>query len=331
MKLLKKLSPIIISSTIILYSSYSAAELTGLAKVRLIDEMPFTGATQVRDLQTAKIEFGYTQTHNNLFESSLLFVYEENLTPFTLEQADIRVDIAPLTQMQFGLSVLPFGQFDSLMIAKPLTLELMESFETMVALKQITPQGEFRAFTYIGDSQTSSINQIEYGFGWKMPLRQTMSVDVGFNSNIADSNLIQEIDGGGGAGKIAKQIGAVNMVFEAQWEPYSLYIENMQTTRAFISGDLGGAISQSTRLGVTHLEITAKLSDKHKMSVAFQQTNDAAFTGLPQSRISLNYQRQLHQRIYYALELSQTEDYSVADGGSGNNGNGIAIELTTEF
>ncbi len=331
MKLLKKYSPVLISSIMMLFSTHSSAELSGLAKIRFIDETPSNGTTKLRDLQTAKIEFGYTQTHNNLFESALLFVYEENLTPFTLEQAEIRVDIAPLTQLQFGMSALPFGQFDTFMIAKPLTLELMESFETMVGINQITSKGELRAFTYIGDSQSSAVNQIEYGFGWKVPIGQMVSVDVGFNSNIADSNLIQEVDGGGGAGTVNRQIGAVDVVFEVQWKEYSLYLESMQTTRAFTSGDLGGAITQSKRLGVTHLEIARKLSDNHNVSVSLQQTKDAAFTGIPQTRYSLNYQRQLHERIYYTVELSQAEDYSIADGGSGIRSSGVAIELTTEF
>jgi hypothetical protein len=66
-------------------------------------------------------------------------------------------------------------------------------------------------------------------------------------------------------------------------------------------------------------------------AVGYQQTDEALALGFPEERILASIGVGIWDYTSLALEYLHDEDYSVADGGTGNDANGATVQLAVEF
>jgi len=66
-------------------------------------------------------------------------------------------------------------------------------------------------------------------------------------------------------------------------------------------------------------------------AVSYQETDDALFLELPEERISVGLSTEILGSLGLGLELTMDDDYSVADGGTGDSTNSVVLQLAAEF
>ena len=80
----------------------------------------------------------------------------------------------------------------------------------------------------------------------------------------------------------------------------------------------------------TQLEI-AFAANNFIYGVAYQETDEASFLGLPEERISIGLSTEILSGLDLALELVRDDDYSVADGGTGDSANQLVVQFAAGF
>ncbi len=154
------------------------------------------------DIVVATVEVGIDAQIVKHVSGHILFLYEEDDTPFDVDEAIISIngeDVVPL-YLNAGQMYLPFGNFESHMISDPVTLELGETRESAVVAGFATDWIDISAGVFNGDiNETGKDNKIEsYVAGAVFTLPENTVANFGLTagasyiSNIGDSDSLQE-------------------------------------------------------------------------------------------------------------------------------------------
>ena len=154
------------------------------------------------DIVVATVEVGIDAQIAKHVSGHILFLYEEDDTPFDVDEAIISIngeDVVPLN-LNVGQMYLPFGNFESHMISDSLTLELGETRESAVVAGFATDLIDISAGIFNGDvNEMEKDNKIEsYVVSAVFTLPENTVADFGLTagasyiSNIGDSDSLQE-------------------------------------------------------------------------------------------------------------------------------------------
>ncbi len=155
------------------------------------------------DIVVATVEVGIDAQIAKHVSGHILFLYEEDDTPFDVDEAIISIngeDVVPL-YLNAGQMYLPFGNFESHMISDPVTLELGETRESAVVAGFATDLIDISAGIFNGDVDEKD-NEIEsYVVSAVFTLPENTVADFGLTagasyiSNIGDSDSLQDAIG----------------------------------------------------------------------------------------------------------------------------------------
>ena len=262
-------------------------------------------------------------------EDDDLFVDEANITLGNTDEFPLFLTA--------GKVYAPFGHFDTNMIQDPLTHTIGEinvpgvigGFEShgvtgsLVGFKGMNETGADDTIKGLGAALTYAYEQDE------------TSLDAGISwvNNIADADGITDVLEEAGIDTISSQVNGLSVHLVASYGPFSLIGEYTMALDSFAPEELAfGEDGAEPAAWNGELAYTTELWSRETVVAAgYQQSREALALELPEQRLIASASMQIFAGTTLSLEYYLDQDYSVADGGTGEDGYGFTTRLAYEF
>jgi len=209
----------------------------------------------------------------------LVFLYEEDDTPFDVDQAFVtfgNTDEFPL-YLQLGKMYVPFGNFDSVFVSDPVVLELAESLETAATLGVEASGFNASVSVFNGDVETDDDDHVgnfvlaaSYGIE-----RDDSSIAFGgaWIRNIADSDgLTGILDDEFGYSYTAGDVAGLDLWVTATMGRLTLIAEYVKALdEVEVDGAPTGFAPESL-----NLELGFALTDSVEIGAKYEKSDDVA-------------------------------------------------------
>lgn len=291
---------------------------------------------KVTDITAATAEIGIDAAVSDQVDAHVLMLFEEGESDSALiDEASITLKINDNFSATLGKVYVPFGVFVSNMVSDPLTLEIGETNESAILLDFSLADTYGSVYLFNGDSTRitdTDDNEISYGLNIGFNHNDIFDANLGYISNLAESDALQGLEGGatGVPGLIKEDVAGMSLSASIIISHLKIIIERVQALDDFVAGDFDGLLSTDTSPSASYLEFAIKNYDII-YALAYQQTEDALLLDLPEEVISAAITFPLINGAYMAIEYAQANDYSVADGGTGEDASQFTIQLSAEF
>lgn len=312
-------------------------EAQSKTKSPVTDNISFSGLVEVEgsagefdnesysDLVVATVELGMSAKINDKVSADVVLLYEEDDTELDVDVATINIDklVGPVN-LTLGKMYVPFGRYETALVNDTLPLELGETNKTAALFG--FEQGAFSAGAYIFDGDadreehaenyglTISFTQDNLGFGLDYISALTES------DSLADPDTLNEWDDSAPAFSLSGSIALGDI---------KLLGEYLTATSELVPAGAADGIEPSAFQLEADLGLELN-GQSFTFAVAYQQTDDAA-TFLPEERLSLGCSTDLYENVSLGIEFWHDEDYSVDDGGTGEDGDNIVVQLAVAF
>lgn len=274
------------------------------------------------DLVVSTVEFGVESQLSDVATAQVLFLYEEDGTPLEVDVATLALgyDGSPLSVV-IGQDYLPFGAYQSALVSDSFTLELGETRETAAVLQYQQADIIGAIYTFNGDQDESDdhIQNIGARVGF---VNDMLELSLDYTSNLLDSDGLQQGDYGLATGTAA--VAGASVAGLLKLGTFSVYGEHLTALNPIL-GDGGGAEPASS-----HVEL-AMASGDFVYAIGYEMSDETAFLGLPEKRARIGLSTSIDETIWLGFELGQSEDYSAAEGGSGDSNTQFIVQLAAGF
>ena len=318
---------------------FQSVEIGGLLEVEAGYNDPDSGDSS-SDVVVATVELLLNAQINDWVAGEVQLLYEE-------DETDLEVDIATITIadpdgpwfVNGGRQYLPFGTFETHMISDPLTLEIGETRET--ALMTGIESNGFVGGIYVfnGDLAEDGDNDIDSfgafaGYGHESG-NSNFAVNAGYISNLGDSDVLQDAvnDNLGGA-DLDDQVAGVALDAWFGVGPFTLIAEYITAVDSFEASELSfdGSGAEPSAFNVEAAYSFTLAGKDVTFAIAYQETDEAVALELPEERIAVGLSVEVMENTTLSFEWAHDDDYSAADGGSGENDGGTFTgQLAVEF
>ena len=254
-----------------------------------------------------------------------VFVDEGGITLGNLEEGGLALTAGKL--------YVPFGVYETGLISDPLTLELGETREGAVAVD--FSSGGFYASLYVfnsavnDDDEDDTIDAFGASAGYALEA-ESMGADfsIGYISNMTSSggfsdaldeagvDVLDEYTAGMTASAVVSA-GAFTLIGEYLTALDNDYLVGQDEEPAAWNLELGYGFDLSGHAA--------------SLSVAYQGTDEAAFLGLPETRLAAAFGYEIIEGVGVAFEVAHDEDYDLADGGTDESADTVTCQLALEF
>ncbi len=278
-----------------LAAAFSATVVSPVMAVEVSDQLEINGLFEVEygairsgdehDYGTALATgaLGVVLKPTDQFDIVTTWLYEEDLhavaTPLETDEAYITWHALPDAKLDIaaGKRYLPFGTFETAMIADPLTLELGETRQDKV-LQASTSRDKWNAsgYAFQGEEQDGYGLALWYG-------TETVQAGVDYLSSF------QESDAAAVAVHSAAQLGKTTLV-----------AEHLTAVDALDDGNKPSA---------SHLEANYDLGKDRTAALAWNKTQAASSLDLPKQMYGVAYRQPLYKDLQGAVELQQSKAY----------------------
>lgn len=287
------------------------------------------------DIELATVEVGFDAQPTDRLSAHVLFLFEEGETdPPELDEGTVSLMLTDVFGLTAGKEYVPFGNFETLMVNDPQTLELGETNETVVQLDLGGGAWSGAVYGYSGDT-TDAGDSLE---GLGAALDYALETDTSawafggsVISNLGDSDALQELEGGGEPGALDDSVPGLGLYVNGNVGPVIVIAEHVRALDDFVAGDLGGAVGAESQPSATNLEVGVAFADAWTLAGSYQRTDEAQFAGLPETVVAASLGYQVSEHVGLALEVNQKDDYDAADGGTGEDSRTIIGQLAVEF
>jgi hypothetical protein len=326
-------------------SHFGGVELYGVVEVEAMSGEDHTGVDG-SDVTLATAELGLDfSVFNDWVNGTIVTLYEDDDTEnWEVDQAYFT--IGNTSEYPFYLTTgrmyVPFGNFETNLVSDPLTLEIGETRETAIELGFEKDNWYGSGYVFNGDVDEIGDDDIgNYGLnlGYAADVKDR-SFDVGLSwiNHIGDADGIEDAVGDtntdGDAGPVRDYIPAWGLYGIYRLGPWSFIGEYVSATKDFTAAELvwktGGARPSAYNLEVGYdFEIFG--GRESNVAVAIQGTDESVVLGLPEHKFLAGMSMALYKNTSLALEYANAEDYSLADGGTGNDGDALTLQLAVDF
>jgi len=314
--------------------------LSGVVEVEAASAEDFDG-NDTSDITLATVALGLDAEITEWVNAHILLLYEEDDTePMDLDEGTITLGNLEKFPLYFtaGKMYVPFGYFESNMISDPLTLELGETRESaaLVGFEVSDFYGSLYTFNSdineTGDDDTIASFGANAGYGYE---NDNMSLDIGADwiNNIAATDIFKGYFGDVGITEVQDYPSGLTVHLTLGYGPFMLIGEYLGALDAFQVDELEfngtGAEPSAWNLEVAY---TREIKGKETtFAVGYQKTDEALALELPEERILATIGVEIWKYTSLALEYLHDEDYSLADGGTGNDANAATVQLAVAF
>lgn len=276
---------------------------------------------------------------NEWFSAKISTLYEQHATPLEIDEAYVTIGQQGQSpwSMKLGQMYLPFGQFDTMLVSDPLTLELGEIRDTGATLEFAEGMWHFSAFAYNGEMDQDGGDTLD-NFGLRLAIAQegeSISWELGasYLNDLADSTALTEGLDGNGVKRTHDAVGGFNLYGKLQVGNYGLYGEYLGAHDQFAADELSFH-DHGAKPSAWHLEAGYHFSIFDKASVVaagYQKTSEALAVGLPEQRTTFGVSVELMKYTTLGLEWAHDHDYDRTDGGTGETNNILTAQIAVEF
>lgn len=309
-------------------------ELNGLVEVEGNSVSSDTAGGDSSDIAVATAEIGLHAQINDMTEAEISLLYEEDDTPLEVDVA--RIGIAPTDHVMFdfGQIYVPFGAYETQMISDPLTLEIGETRETVAMASFVYNGFTGGAYLFNGDTTEAGDDNVidnsglfasyafegnDFHFGGRL----------GYINDLSDSDTLQDTVGS----TVVDSVGAYSASTIINTGPFTIIGEYLAASDNFASSELAfnGQGAEPSAFNV-EAGFNFDLSGKEaNVALGYQETEEAVGLGLPEKRVLAAFSVAIMNNTSLSFEVANDEDYSVADGGTGDDSTTVTGQLAVEF
>jgi len=314
--------------------------LSGVVEVEASSAEDFDGVA-TSDITLATVGLGLDAEITEWVNAHLLLLYEEDDTePMDLDKGTItlgNLEKFPI-YLTAGKMYVPFGSFESNMISDPLTLELGETRESaaQVGFEASGFYGFFYAFNSdineTGDDDKIASFGANAGYGY---LNDKMSLDLGIGwiNNIAAADNLSGYFDDAGITEVQDYPAGLTAHLTLGYGPFMLIGEYLGALNAFDASELdfNGRGAEPSAWNFEAAYTRAIKGKETTFAVGYQKTDEALALELPEERILGCIGVEIWENTSLALEYLHDEDYSVNEGGTGNDANAATVQMAVEF
>ncbi len=312
---------------------FQGVEIGGLVEVEGATGEDFSGADS-SDIVLATAEIGMLAQINDITEAEIVLLYEDDgATSLDVDVARIGIAATEALNLDFGQMYVPFGSYATQMISDPLTLEIGETRES-VAMATLHNSG-VEIGTYIFNGETTELNDDDeidnfgafaiYSYEGD---RFNIEGSLGYINDLTDSDALQDTIGG----TVTDSVAAYTASAIVNAGPFTFIGEYLGASDDFGAGDLSVAGGEEPSAFNIEAGYNFELSGKEaNIALGYQETEDAVALGLPEKRVLTAFSVAIMKNTSLAFEWAADEDYSVANGGTGNDADTFTTQLAVEF
>ena len=307
---------------------FEAVEIGGAIEIEGTVTKPPEGDTEA-DLVVGTVELGVGVEVSDWVKGEVVLLWEEG--------EGLDVDTASVTigppegawSLTGGRLYLPFGVFETNLISDPVTLELGETKQTAFQVDASAGALSGSVFVFKGDNQIDGDDRIQ-GIGAAVGYSvETESFELGLNlsytNDLGDSDAFE----GGFMGRTAG-LSASAMLTMGSVSVLGEYLGAMDTFGAdYVAfGDYGAKPSAWMVEAAYGFELAGK---EATLAASYQATDEALALELPKKRMLVGLSAEVMDGLSLGVEWARDTDYSIEDGGTGENSDNFTIQLAAEF
>jgi hypothetical protein len=169
------------------------------------------------------------------------------------------------------------------------------------------------------DDQIRAVLALDY-------LGSAIKAGISWMSNL-DSDVLEELS----ATSQNSDVSALGLYLIWSHGTLTFSAEHITALDDYAPGDFGGDVAVSSQPSATTLEAAYAIGENSTVSLAVQHSAEAAFVGLREDVVLLNYFRSLENGLDVGLELGESQDYATTNGGVGNDSSHILLRLSASF
>ncbi len=316
-------------------------EVSGEIEIYTFRHTPYIGS-DVDDFVLSEVELEIEVEVNDYVSGELAFLYEdEELASEEGEEdeegAELEVDIAQIEirslddvwSVNVGRFYLPFGYYENEVVFDSLLEELGQINKTSVLI-EYAPESYFvQAYTYNGENEGKEFSVDDFGVtvGLLQESDETkIFASIGYISNIGGSEELAEVVDESEVSGFSAYLSAELNVFTFSAE-YIAALDDFQMEELAFNGTGATPVVW----GVDAKAETSISAYDVIWSVGYQKTEEALGLGFPEQRFHASVSVDILENMSIALEWLNDDDYSAANGGTGNTSNTIAGQLAVSF
>lgn len=294
-------------------------ELSGLIEVEAgyVNTDPTTGSSEDEsDLTLATVELGIDADFTKHVSGHVLLLWEEDEEDdhIIVDEAFIRLDgedVLPF-YLQAGKMYVPFGNFDSMFISDPLTLELGETRESAALVGYANDQFDLSVGVFNGDiDETGKDDHIDsfvasavYTLPEGAVAGLALTGGVSWISNIADSDVLgDEIVGSELDDKVSGLAAFVTATLNERW---TLIAEYLGALDEFEAGELSFDGGEEFEPKTWNVELGYAVTDALEVALRYEGGDDLGEL-LPDSQYGIAASYGLFESTTLAVEYLHGE------------------------
>lgn len=316
---------------------FGGVEFHGVIEVEATSGDDRTGADG-SDVALATVELGFDfSAFDNWVTGTFMALHEDDDTdPWEVDQAFFIIGNTqehPL-YLAAGRMYVPFGNFETNLVSDPLTLELAETRETAIQLGFEKNNWYGSGYVFNGDVDKAGDDEVEnYGFnlGYAMQTDGS-SFDIGFSW----MNHIGDADGPESyvVAPVKDYVAAYGVHGIYRIGPWTFIGEYITAADSFNAAELpwktGGAEPSAYSLEVGY-DFEAFGGRESNIAFGIQGTQEAVALELPEDKWLAAFSTTLFQNTSLAIEYASADDYNLGDGGTGEDGDTLTLQVAVEF
>ncbi|MDH5425937.1 MAG: LbtU family siderophore porin [Gammaproteobacteria bacterium] len=311
-----------LSTTPLFATAASSTTISGAIEIEAGFSEDYNGVSG-SDIATATVELGIDSTVNDKVSTHILLLHEDGDT-IAVDEASLSINMGEGLSLTAGQVFLPFGSHESNMISDSLTLGLAEAQETVVQFDYQSGAINSSFYLFNGDVVETGAEESIDGMGFNIAYAtDDLTFGVSYINNIADSDSITAVV----TPSVVSYVAGMSVYANASFGNTSIIFEHTAALDAF---DVAEVALAGTTPTATNLEVGFAM-DNAVFAIAAQSSSEALGLGLPETRVLVSYTRELIKDTSLAFEYSSDEDYSLADGGTGNTASATTVKLAVGF
>jgi len=313
--------------------------MSGVVEVEYASSEDYEGK-KTSDIAVATVEVNLEARINDKVTANITLLHEEDETDFSVDAAYLDLGLGPAT-VTAGQFVVPFGSFETHMLADPVTLEIAETGES--ALQVGGEFGSIHAAVYMfnGATQETGGDDVADQMGVHLAFvsegkDSKMDIGIDYINNIADSDKIadylQNDAGGPKSNNVKSYVPAQIIHANLSFGSFHFVAEHLQADK-FADGEVNFK-GKGAEISATNVEVAYDLSIAGMdttVGVAMQSTEEAVALGMPKDKTMFAMSFGIAKYTALTFEYANSTDYAVTDGGTGKDATSYTLQLAVGF
>lgn len=279
------------------------------------------------DLTLSTVEISAAIALTRQLSAAVSTLYEQHATSLEIDTAHLHYQfIQPDIRLFAGQLYLPFGQYHTGLVSDPLNLDLGESRQTTLLLEYHHRGFISAAYWFDGDIHQQDRSVLDH---WGLQLgfsNDHYALGLDYISSLDNAAGLQD---GLLSNTIDQHIAGLSANIRITVANFTLIAEHTAALDTINNASINGAKPRARNLEIDYaFELVGKSA---VLAAAYQTTDESVAFSLPQKKALLGLSLTLTQTLAAAIEFSTASDYSVSQGGSGENTDTVTLQAAFTF